>query len=492
MYYELWLLLLIPFVAGILITFFILFKNILNVMTGTIILSCIVGLRIYYLILNHGNLFAGNSWLFVDSLSVYHILIMLLIYFLSTIYSIGYLKEELTHKDFGLKQIKIFASLWCESLAAMTLVLVSNNLAIMWVGMETTTLVTAFLISIHTTSVSLEAMWKYLLICSVGVAFAFMGTLLTAASAQGLNIPVHKILLWTELRNAAPHLNVHLMKFAFVFIIVGFGTKAGLAPMHNWLPDAHSQAPAPVSAVFSGFMLNAALYCIIRYIPIIETATSHSGWSLHLLLIFGILSIAVSSAFILMQHDLKRLLAYHSIEHLGIITLGLGLGGIAVFAALFHILNHSLCKTLAFLSAGRLGQFIGTHDMREMSGIRKISTVWSIGILGSLLALIGLAPFSIFISEFLIMKAAVEKGNYLVFILFVIGSSIVFVGALGHAIPLFWGQYEGDVKKQKSNIIEYGMVGFVLIVLLIFGLWMPNPLQSILSDSANIINGNIN
>ena len=360
----------------------------------------------------------------------------------------------------------------------------------MWVGMETTTLVTAFLISIHVTSVSLEAMWKYLLICSVGVAFAFMGTLLAAASAQGLQIPPENTLLWTELLHAAPHLNVHLIKFAFIFVLVGFGTKAGLAPMHNWLPDAHSQAPAPVSAIFSGFMLNAALYCIIRYIPLVETATGNSGWALHLLLLFGIISILVASAFILMQHDLKRLLAYHSIEHLGIIALGLGLGGVGVFAALFHILNHSVCKTLSFFSAGRLGQIVGTHDMRKMTGIRKISPLWGIGIFGSLLALIGIAPFSIFISELMIMKAAITNDNYTVFVLFLLGSGVVFVGALGHAIPLFWGKYEGDIPVQKATIIEYGIVGLVLTILLLLGLWMPSPLHTIISNSSNII-GNI-
>jgi len=380
MHYELWLLLLIPFIAGIIIPIFKSIKNILIIMTTSIILTCITGLRIYYLFLNHGNIFEANKWLFVDSLSIYHILIMLLVYFLSTLYSIVYLKEELKNKHFELKQIKIFASLWCESLAAMTLVLISNNLAIMWVGMETTTLVTAFLISIHTSKFSLEAMWKYLLICSVGVAFAFMGTLLTAASAHGLNISSEHSLLWTELNNISSLLNPKLMKFAFIFILVGFGTKAGLAPMHNWLPDAHSQAPAPVSAVFSGFMLNAALYCILRYIPIVETATHNTGWSLNLLLGFGIISIAVSSAFIILQHDLKRLLAYHSIEHLGIIVLGIGLGGAGIFAALFHILNHSICKTLSFFSAGSLGQYAGTHDMRKMVGIRKISPVWGVGL----------------------------------------------------------------------------------------------------------------
>ncbi len=487
MHNELWLLLLIPFFAGITVIFFHSIKIILWIMISAVVLSCCVGLRIYVIMPSGGTLFAGNNWLFVDSLSVYHILVMLLIYFLSTLYSIIYLQEELKNSELGPRQIKIYASLWCESLAAMTLVLISNNLAIMWVGMETTTLVTAFLISIHVSSVSLEAMWKYLLICSVGVAFAFMGTLLAAASMQGLHIEPENTLLWTELLRAAPYLNVHLIKFAFIFVLVGFGTKAGLAPMHNWLPDAHSQAPAPVSAIFSGFMLNAALYCIIRYIPIVDTATRHNGWASHLLLIFGTVSILVASGFILMQHDLKRLLAYHSIEHLGIIVLGLGLGGIGIFAALFHILNHSICKTLSFFSAGRLGQFIGTHDMRQMTGIRKVSPIWSVGLFGSLLALIGIAPFSIFISEFLIMKAAINANNYVVFVLFLIGSGIVFVGALGHAIPLFWGKYEGDVSVQKAHYVEHGIVGFVLLVLLVLGLWMPESLHTILSDSAQII-----
>jgi hydrogenase-4 component F len=178
MNYELWIFLFIPFIAGLLITSLKSIKSILSLMTISVIFSCITGLRIYYLFLHGVKLTAGNNWLFVDALSVYHILIMLLIYFFSTIYSLVYIKEELIHKKLNLKQVKIFASLWCESLATMSLVLVSNNLAIMWVGMESTTLVTAFLISLHVSSISLEAMWKYLLICSVGIAFAFIGILL--------------------------------------------------------------------------------------------------------------------------------------------------------------------------------------------------------------------------------------------------------------------------------------------------------------------------
>jgi hydrogenase-4 component F len=191
-------------------------------------------------------------------------------------------------------------------------------------------------------------MWKYLLICSVGVGLAFMGTLVVAASATSLNVSAFDALLWTTLRDNASSLDPKALQLGFIFIVVGYGTKAGLAPMHNWLPDAHSQAPGPVSALFSGFMLNAALYCVMRYIPLVEGACGNSRWGLDLLVGFGLLSILVAAAFILFQRDVKRLLAYHSVEHMGIITLGLGLGGLGTFAALFHTLNHSLCKTGAF------------------------------------------------------------------------------------------------------------------------------------------------
>ena len=254
----------------------------------------------------------------------------------------------------------------------MILVLVSNNLGIMWVGIEATTLLTAFLICIPVSPTSLEAMWKYLIMCSVGVAFAFIGTLLVGAAAAPAQLPPSETLLWTRLQACAGLLDPRLLKAGFLFLMVGYGTKAGLAPMHNWLPDAHSQAPAPVSAVFSGILLNAALYCILRYVPILEAATGHSGWSREILTLFGLVSILVASAFILFQHDAKRMLAYSSVEHLGIITLGMGIGGLGTLAALFHMLNHSLTKTVAFFTAGRLGQLYGSNDMTRMTGALRI------------------------------------------------------------------------------------------------------------------------
>ncbi len=202
-----------------------------------------------------GPLAAASGWLRVDALSAFHLALLVLVDGLSSVFAAVYFGDEIEHGGLTTRQARLFGGLWCGALATMTLLLVSNNLGMMWVGMEATTLLTAFLISLHVSRESLEAMWKYLLICSVGVAFAFMGTLLTAAAAPRAGTP--SALLWTGLVAVASRLDPMLMRAAFVFLLVGYGTKAGLAPMHNWLPDAHSQAPAPVSALFSGFMLNA-------------------------------------------------------------------------------------------------------------------------------------------------------------------------------------------------------------------------------------------
>ncbi len=271
---------------------------------------------------------AARGWLFVDALSAWHLGVLLVIFAMSTFFAWSYFGREVATGEMRLKAARRFGALWLASLSAMTLVLVSNNLGIVWVGIEATTLLTAFLICVHVTPSSLEATWKYLIMCSVGVALAFVGTLFAGVAAARLGSTGADALLWTRLSERAGSLDPVTMKTAFIFLLVGYGTKVGLAPLHSWLPDAHSQAPAPVSAVFSGFLLNTALYSILRYVPLVEAATGHHGWALRLMLIFGLVSIAVAAAFILMQHDGKRLLAYHSVEHMGIIALGVGLGGV--------------------------------------------------------------------------------------------------------------------------------------------------------------------
>lgn len=457
---------------------------------GTLLVSCVAAVAAW-LVFRRGPLSAAGDWFMLDALSAYHLAVMMMIFSLSALYGVSYFRDEIERREFTLKPARRYGGLWFGALAAMILALVSNNLGIMWVGIEATTLLTAFLICIHAAPAALEAMWKYLLMCSVGVAVAFTGTLLIAASTGPADMNGTDALLWTHLRDAVSRLDPVLLKAGFLFLVIGYGTKAGLAPMHNWLPDAHSQAPAPVSAIFSGFMLNAALYCILRCLPLVEAATGNTGWGRGILVVFGILSILVAAVFIVAQHDVKRLLAYHSVEHLGIIALGVGIGGFGALAALFHILNHSLCKALSFFCAGSLGQTYGTHDMRKMTSVLRVSPVWGSGLVCSLLALIGVAPFAIFLSEFMILKAAVDAGSYLTAALFLTGLGVVFVGALRHAISMAWEPLAAPVSARKTYWLEGALVFGPLAVLLLLGVWIPHSFLSVLTQAARILGGEL-
>src|SRR6266700_2287215 len=389
-------------------------------------------------VLANGLVTAADGWFYVDAFSAFYLIVLVLVFLLSSAFAGVYFTHETGEHGFTLPVAHRFGALWLGSLTAMTLVLVSNNLGIMWVGMEATTLLSAFLISLHPSRLSLEAMWKYLIICSVGIAFAFIGTIFAAASIQSAGGVPADALFWTKLSSADVQLDPTLMRFAFIFILVGYGTKTGLAPIHSWLPDAHSQAPTPVSAMFSGFLLNTALYCIMRFVPLAQHALG-GNFVNGLLIFFGSLSILVAAGFIVFQQDAKRLLAYHSVEHLGIITLGFGLGPLGAFAALFHTLNHSVCKSLAFFTVGRLGQEFGSHEMHTLSGALRAERLWGIALLGSVLALIGVAPFSVFMSEYQLLRAAAGAGAWIVLLLFLAASSVVFVSALRHLIDMAFG-----------------------------------------------------
>jgi len=434
-----------------------------------------------------GSVTAAEQWFYIDAFSAFHIVVLVLVFLLSSAFAGVYFTSEAAH-GFMISVARRFGALWLGSLAAMLLVLMSNNLGIMWVGMEATTLLSAFLISLYPTRLSLEAMWKYLIICSIGIAFAFMGTLLAAASIQSGGIVEADALLWTHLASPEAHLDPILMKFAFVFVLVGYGTKAGLAPIHSWLPDAHSQAPAPVSAMFSGFLLNTALYCVMRFVPPAQHALG-PNFANGLLIVFGTLSILVAAGFIVFQRDAKRLLAYHSVEHMGIITLGYGLGPLGAFAALFHTLNHSVCKSLAFFAVGRLGQRFGSHEMHTISGALRADHLWGIALLVSLLALIGVAPFSIFMSEYQLLRAAAGTGAWLALALFLIASGVVFVSALRHLIDMAFGDPKAHEPPAREGKLAVPIVVLAVGLLLVLGLWMPLSLSQAIASAAAVLAG---
>ena len=487
---ALWCALLVPFCAGFACTTLPGARIALRAMCGCIYATAIAGCIAIKAVYAGAPVRIASGWLFLDPLSAFHYGVLLLVFCLSSVYALLYFGYELRAGRMDRRQGRLFSGLWCFACAAMTLVLLSNNLGIMWVGIEATTLVTAFLICIQVSPQSVEATWKYIIICSVGMAFAFMGTLLIGASAKGLQLGSHDVLLWTVLRDNAGGLEPRLIQAAFIFLLVGYGTKAGLAPMHSWLPDAHTQAPSPVSALFSGFLLSTAMYCVMRYMPIVEAATGGTGWPQRLMIGFGVFSILIAAVFIVSQKNLKRFLAYSSIEHIGIIALGLGLGGIGVFAALFHTLNHALCKTLSFFAAGRLGQLYGTYELREIKGALHRSPVWGGGLFVAMLALIGVAPFSLFMSEFLILKAAIDSDLFLVAALLLLGLAAVFICALGYLLPLCWERSPHRQPDQVRFISAEALLVYIpLMALLVLGLWMPEALQTILREAANIITG---
>lgn len=286
----------------------------------------------------------------MDALSGYIMALVIFLSLASAGYSISYLEREFDAGLTNMRGVRTYYGLFHLFIFTMLLVTMANNLAVMWIGIEATTIVSALLIGLgfHKRPLAVEAAWKYIILCTVGITFALLGTFITYYASTAV-MGTEGALNWTVLRDVAHKLNPETMKLAFVFVLVGYGTKAGLAPVHNWLPDAHSQAPSPISALLSGILLNTAFYGIMRFVSIVEPSTG-GAFTGNLLIIFGLISIGISSIFILAQDNYKRLLAYSSIEHMGIISLGIGLGGFAgIYGALLHILNHALSKPLLFL-----------------------------------------------------------------------------------------------------------------------------------------------
>jgi|WetSurMetagenome_2_1015567.scaffolds.fasta_scaffold00008_127 hydrogenase-4 component F len=464
-------------------------RGVLRAGAGAAAMQCGIVAFLYRAAGRDHRIFAFGNNLFLDSLSYYHLGLVALVFFLSSVYANSYFSEEIEQGTFGPKRARRFGLLWNGFFAVLTAVLCANNLGILWICLEATTLISALLILTRGNSASIEAMWKYLLLCSVGIAFAFVGTLLLSVAARAAHVPPGESLLWTSLADRNGMLDGRVMCVAFIFILVGFGTKAGLAPMHTWLPDAHSQAPTPVSAVFSGVMLNCALYCIMRYLPLCEASMGLRGRPHAMLVVFGLLSIMVAAVFIPSQKNIKRLLAYHSVEHMGIIALGLGFGGLGTFAALFHTLNHSVSKTLAFFSAGRLARHYGTHDMAAMKGAVGRNPLWGPAFFVAILALIGVAPFSVFMSEFQIVKASVDGGKYAALAVFLFGSVVVFVSALRHAIDVCMGKRGPVTEPARWFPRDFALVIACVGLLLACGFHLPAWYVDLLRNASAIVEG---
>lgn len=427
---------------------------------------------------------------YLDALSAIILDIVALIGFLVAIYSIGYLNEEMRCGERNAGRIRLFYTLMYAFLFTMILALTVNNIGVLWIAIEGTTLASTFLVGFHNDKHSIEAAWKYILICSVGIAIALVGIIFLHLSSVVI-IDKTQALQWNILYEHAEGLNSPVLRLSFLFIVIGFGTKAGLAPIHTWLPDAHSQAPSPISALLSGVLLNSALYAVIRVLSIVNKNLGDSLFTGKIMIGFGLLSIATAAVFILTQKDYKRLLAYSSIEHMGIITLAIGLfTPLSIFAGLFHMINHSFTKAMLFLSSGNILQVYKTRNIAGIRGLLKVLPVSGFAFLLGLFAISGTPPFSIFASEVNVFLSIFEDGHPILGSLFILLLALIFAGIAVTLFRIFYGEDDSEKRKPgEVNPAGAAVLVVLLVIISVSGLYMPDVLKELIASAQRIIIG---
>jgi hydrogenase-4 component F len=443
----------------------------------------VVALQIWQASHMTGAVTALAGLLRADALSALMIVVITLLAAIAALYARGYIRAE--YGDLHLPRVRRFFSLFHLFIFTMLLAVTTDNLGVMWVAIEGTTLATVFLINLHNTPTSLEAAYKYLIISSIGIAMAFIGTVLMyyAAAGQAGEVAVH----WTSLHAAATSLNPQVVRLAFAFILIGYGTKAGLAPMHTWLPDAHSEAPAPISALMSGVLLNVGLYALLRFKSVADIAVSPdfaASWLIGL----GLLSLAVAAVFLLTQRSYKRMLAYSSVEHIGLICLGLGFGGYwGVLGALLHLINHALSKSLLFIVSGNILLKNQTTEIQEVRGLLRAAPLTGSAFLVGTLALIGLPPFGLFLSEFIIFRAGLTGGHVWVAGAGIALLAIIFAGMLNSVNQMLYGPPPAHLS--HGDALRWPLTPLIVNLLLLFilGLTVPPALVEILNQALKVL-----
>ena len=446
--------------------------------------------------LQSGSVSAWSGLLYADALSALVVLLVSIVYVACAVYAVGYFRDDETNGVFeedsdgvtAVDRLRKYYSLTPLFVSLMLLVPLSNNLGIMWIAIEGTTLASVFLVTFYGRPNSLEAAWKYAMIGGVGLSMGLFGTVLTYYSASlvmgtetlvGLN--------WSVLVTKAAQFDKTTMRLAFIFILMGYGTKAGIAPMHTWKPDVYSEAPVPVAAMLAAALLNCALYGLLRFF-ILTSRCLGPEFASHLLIIFGLLSMAVAVPFILVQKSFRRLLAYSSIDHGGIMVLGLAFGGpMGALGMLLHMTFHSITKPLLFFCAGNVQQHLKTDQFRQAKGglIHAMPITGAVFLLTTL-AVTGSPPFSLFQSEFTILRAAFDGHHFFPAVLFVGFLVMIFAGFLLHIAKLVLGPDPGTPHVRVSAWKKYSLIGLGAVVVGL-GFWLPAPLFTLVQNAARIV-----
>ncbi|OFZ90014.1 MAG: hydrogenase 4 subunit F [Betaproteobacteria bacterium RBG_16_66_20] len=430
-----------------------------------------------------GPMVALEEQFFVDPFNVFLVALTAFVGFTTALFSRPYMRIEEHHGRVNSARLRLYHSMYQLFSFTMVLCLLSNNVGILWVALEGATLSTVLLVSLYRTPASLEAAWKYFILCSVGIAQALFGVILLYFAAEKVLGPGGTSLLWTHLYEVRHQLEPTVLSLAFVFLLVGFGTKVGLVPLHNWLPDAHAEGPTPVSAVLSGLLLNVALYAVVRSKVLVDGALDRN-FSGNLMMGFGLLSVVVAAFFLSRQKDIKRMFAYSSVEHMGIMTFAFGMGGpVAAFAGLLHMTVHSLTKSAIFFTVGHASQKTGTQNMDEIRGLIESNPTIGWGLVLGSLAILGMPPFGVFTSEFMVLTTAMHEHSWATpFLLVALG--VAFAAIFGKVQPMVFGATTARRLPHPPALIP---VFVHLAIVLMLGVYIPPYLVDWYRQAARLI-----
>jgi len=449
---------------------------------ATFLAACALTVRVVH----QGDLLLAREQFFIDPFNVFLVALTAFVGFTTALFSRPYMRVEMAHGRITPGRLRLYHSMYQLFMLTMLVALTTNNMGLLWVAMEAATLSTVLLVTLYRTAASLEAGWKYFILCGVGIAQALFGTILLYFAAERvLGAAGVTALLWTHLDAVKGELEPVVLALAFVFLLVGYGTKVGLAPLHNWLPDAHAEGPTPISAVLSGLLLNVAIYAVVRCKILVE-GSLQSPLPSRMLMGFGLVSVVLAAFFLWRQKDIKRLFAYSSIEHMGIITFAFGMGGaIANFAALLHMTVHSLTKSAIFFTVGHAAQKAGSQLMDSIRGLITLSPTVGWGLMMGSLAILGMPPFGVFASEFLILTTAMRQQPWATPIL-LLALGIAFAAIFSRVQPMVFGETTARRLPHPPALVP---VFVHLTIVLILGLYIPPYLANWYRAAAHLIGG---
>jgi hydrogenase-4 component F len=451
--------------------------------SGLLLLSLVLCAQV----MHGGPLSSLRQWCQIDALGAIFMVLIGVVGFITGLYSIGYMGHEQREGHITVKQLCGYYSLFNLFVFTMLLAVTANNIIMMWVAIEATTLGSAFLVGFYGKRSSLEAAWKYIIICTVGVAFGLYGVVLIYANAANALPQAGDAAYWTVLLQHADLLDPTLSKLAFVFVLIGFGTKAGLFPMHAWLPDAHSEAPSPISALLSAVLLNCAMLVVLRFSMLLSKSIG-PAFPQTLLLVFGLMSIAVAAFFIVVQRDIKRLLAYSSVENMGLIALAFGIGGpLGVLAGLLHTINHSLAKALLFCCAGNVLLKYGSPHMDKVRGLLKVVPLTGTLFAAGALAIGGVPPFNLFVSEFMIVSAGLSQGHGLLIVVVLLLLTIVLAGLVRMISGTVFGAAPAETPKGEAGVLTVLPIMLLMTLMLVMGIRTPVAVTNLLQSASMLV-----